>query len=167
MDLRFGELILQRFEVSLPNWTGRDPPVVGSFDKNGVGNFFGKDPEREADPGRLPLGRPEQRPPGLGSGLFAGQRQDVGVEFLQRLRTNQQLSVNQQSSQIAGAASMNQLSITLTPLAALDTLDEKSPMTDVVSCAAAASVRRSAETWRHFRKRPCRTNAGGRLSSCQ
>jgi hypothetical protein len=43
MDLRFGELILQRFEVSLPNWTGRDPPVVGSFDKNGVGNFFGKD----------------------------------------------------------------------------------------------------------------------------
>jgi hypothetical protein len=37
----------------------------------------------------------------------------------------------------------------------------------VDSCAADASVRRSAETWRRSRKPPCRTNADGRLSIYQ
>jgi hypothetical protein len=33
--------------------------------------------------------------------------------------------------------------------------------------AAVANVRGSGETWRRSRKPPCRTNADGRLSSCQ
>jgi hypothetical protein len=33
--------------------------------------------------------------------------------------------------------------------------------------AAVANVRGSGETWRRSRKLPCRTNADGRLSSCQ
>jgi hypothetical protein len=33
--------------------------------------------------------------------------------------------------------------------------------------AAVANVQGSDETWRRFRKPPCRTNADGRLSSCQ
>jgi hypothetical protein len=37
-----------------------------------------------------------------------------------------------------------------------------------VGCfAAVANVQGSDETWQRFRKLPCRTNADGRLSSCQ
>jgi hypothetical protein len=91
----FEGLTLRLFDPKTRLWslywvasnTGRiDPPVVGSFDKNGVRSLFRQSHAQwQTDPGRLSLGRQEQKSPVVGPGLLAGRRQDMGMEFLQRI----------------------------------------------------------------------------------